>query len=266
MAEGEDAASWMAIRTNTRILNRVGMQGEESMSDAAQVHIYIENGGDRQLVQEILQALHPEFLEKTGLEIVRHDVSDWPPEPFVYAAADLRTRLGIRLSSTNCLTQDGNAYGKRIYLVMLVSEPAAQMPSPAPMGSGSGVPAGIPAAPLNGRPLSEGPAPQTSNPPVNVMSVISLVAGILGLISICISFLIPFILVFCEGLLGLAAVIAGLVGIHGSRKNRERGKEMAIAGLAMGVCALLATCATCIIAGVIWIYALSGTPTPMPFH
>jgi hypothetical protein len=86
-----------------------------------EVHVFIEKGGDDRLVREIVQALHPEFLQQPGLCLVRHDVPDWPSEPFTMAAVKLRLQNGITLSTSNCLVQDGNAYGKRLYLVMLKS-------------------------------------------------------------------------------------------------------------------------------------------------
>ncbi len=86
-----------------------------------EVHVFIERGGDDRLVREIVQALHPEFLLQPGLRLVRHDVPDWPEEPFVMAAVKLRMQNGTALSTGNCLVQDGNAYGKRLYLVMLKS-------------------------------------------------------------------------------------------------------------------------------------------------
>lgn len=89
------------------------------MENITEVHLYIEDGGNGKLVNEIIQALHPEFLQVPGLKIHRHDVTGWPSEPFVYAATDLMVHNGIKLTTTNCLTQDGSAYGKRLYLIML---------------------------------------------------------------------------------------------------------------------------------------------------
>jgi hypothetical protein len=84
-----------------------------------EVHVFIENGGDDRLMREIVQALHPEYLRQPGLRLVRHDVTDWPAEPFTMAAVKLRMQKGVALTTHNCLVQDGNAYGKRLYLVML---------------------------------------------------------------------------------------------------------------------------------------------------
>ena len=84
-----------------------------------EAHLYIEGGGDDRLVNEIVQTLHPEFLQTPGMMIHRHNVMDWPEVPFVMAAVDLRINSGIRLTENNCLTQDGSAHGKRMYLIMI---------------------------------------------------------------------------------------------------------------------------------------------------
>ena len=89
------------------------------MARIKDVHLYLEGGGDQKLVDEIIQALHPEFLGMPGLKIKMHDVTDWPDEPFAYAAVDLMTRQGIKLTTNNCLTQDGSAYGKQLYFIMI---------------------------------------------------------------------------------------------------------------------------------------------------
>ena len=49
-------------------------------------------------------------------------VAPWPSEMFAYAYATLRAHHGIELTSTNCLLQDGSAYGKRLYMVYLKDE------------------------------------------------------------------------------------------------------------------------------------------------
>ncbi|MFQ5750860.1 MAG: hypothetical protein ACE5HI_02590 [bacterium] len=86
--------------------------------DIKEVHLFIENGGDDSLVSEVMKALHPELLGVPGLKIVRHDVEGWVSDPFAYAYTKLALS-GIRLTETNCLTGEGEAYGKRIYRVLL---------------------------------------------------------------------------------------------------------------------------------------------------
>ena len=89
------------------------------MERVREVHLYIEGGASQALIDEIIRALHPEFLRIPGLKIVEHPVTDWPEEPFIVASVGLRMHHGIRLTTDNCFTQNGSAYGKRLYLVML---------------------------------------------------------------------------------------------------------------------------------------------------
>ncbi len=84
-----------------------------------ETHVFIEGGGDDRLMRQIIQALHPDFLSRAGMRLFRHDVPEWPSEPFVHAAVTLRVRHGIALRTDNCLLQDGSAFGKRLYLVMV---------------------------------------------------------------------------------------------------------------------------------------------------
>lgn len=89
------------------------------MVSIKEAHLFIEGGGDQHLVDQIIHALHPEFVSVIGPRICRHDVEDWPEEPFTLASIVLSMERGIRLTTDNCLVQDGSAYGKRLYLVML---------------------------------------------------------------------------------------------------------------------------------------------------
>jgi hypothetical protein len=65
----------------------------------------------------------------------------------------------------------------------------------------------------------------------NVLSIVSLVTGILGLVTAC-----------CSGILAPAAVITGWIGLAQIKKTGEKGKGMAIAGLITGGINLLITC------------------------
>ncbi|GEM_PF-2183992 len=84
-----------------------------------EAHVFLENGGGHRLMREIVQALHPEYVRQPGLRLVRHDVPDWPAEPFAMAAVKLRMQKGMTPTAGTCLVQGGNACGKRQYLVML---------------------------------------------------------------------------------------------------------------------------------------------------
>ena len=112
--------SYFLYRSRGRIASSFQRRQEAyGMEKIKEVHLYIEGGGDGLLVNEIVRTLHPEFLQTPGMMIHRHDVMDWPEVPFVMAAVDLRINSGIRLTENNCLTQDGSAHGKRIYLIMI---------------------------------------------------------------------------------------------------------------------------------------------------
>ncbi|MFQ5750857.1 MAG: hypothetical protein ACE5HI_02575 [bacterium] len=89
------------------------------LSEIKQAHLYIENGGDNELVSKILHDLHPEFYNVPDRKVVSYNVKEWPSDLFAYAYTNLITQFGIRLTSRNCLTQEGLADGKRIYLVVI---------------------------------------------------------------------------------------------------------------------------------------------------
>ena len=95
-------------------------------------------------------------------------------------------------------------------------------------------------------------APVPPPPPAktNVLAIISLIGGILGLLGICLG-IIPVIGLFCSipgGVFGLAAVVLGMIGINKTKVTGEKGKGMAIAGLILGVLTLLGVCVYSVIA------------------
>ncbi len=86
-------------------------------------------------------------------------------------------------------------------------------------------------------PASPVPAGKTS-----VLSIVSLLAGILGLPGVCLGFLPGPYVWLCwggGGFFGLAAVVTGAVGLAGIRKRAERGKGMAISGIVIGALVML---------------------------
>jgi hypothetical protein len=90
---------------------------------------------------------------------------------------------------------------------------------------------------------------ETSIPPVpasktNIMSIISLLAGIIGFLATCLS-VIPFVgvvFVIFSGLFGVIALVLGILGMNQVRKNAEKGKGMAIAGIVLGILILVGVC------------------------
>jgi hypothetical protein len=94
------------------------------------------------------------------------------------------------------------------------------------------------------------PTIEQSLPPVqtssknNVLAIISLVTGIIGLLFSCAA-LVPFIgwlSLICVAPCGLAALITGIIALTQVKKTGEKGKGMAMAGLIMGVLGITLVC------------------------
>ncbi len=75
----------------------------------------------------------------------------------------------------------------------------------------------------------------------NVLSIVSLVTGIIGFLSTCLGI---FVVVgqVCMGLFGLAGIITGFIGLGQVKRNPEKGKGMAIAGIILGVLTMIGLC------------------------
>lgn len=85
------------------------------------------------------------------------------------------------------------------------------------------------------------PAPPTKT---NILSIISLIAGILGFLSMCLG-IIPVLWWFCYGaggLLSIAALVLGFLGIKQIKKTGERGRGLAITGIVLGGLTILGVC------------------------
>jgi hypothetical protein len=85
-----------------------------------EIHIYIHEGGDGNIGLEIVKSLRPTCLSQViKPKIIMHNVSgEWPSDILGYAVGNLMV-LGITLSETNCLVENGLAFGKKIYVVYL---------------------------------------------------------------------------------------------------------------------------------------------------
>ena len=95
--------------------------------------------------------------------------------------------------------------------------------------------------PVEQVPPMPAPAPTAKT---NVLTIISLVTGIIGFISMCLG-IIPFLGWVCYGIGGLCAVAAlvlGFVGMNQAKKNGEKGRGMAITGIVLGALGLLGIC------------------------
>jgi hypothetical protein len=108
-----------------------------------------------------------------------------------------------------------------------------------------------------GTPVEQMPPPPATK--TNVLTIVSLVGGILGLLGMCISVFASLIPVFgsiCLGLSGILAVIAlitGFLGMGQANKNAEKGRGMAVTGIILSVIALLGVC----LLGIVQIFASS---------
>jgi hypothetical protein len=74
------------------------------------------------------------------------------------------------------------------------------------------------------------------------LAVISLIVGIVGLLLLCVALFTPAAVSFCPGLLAIAAIVTGLIGMSQAPKNAEKGRGMAVTGLVLGVVSILAAC------------------------
>lgn len=108
----------------------------------------------------------------------------------------------------------------------------------------------IPVEPVVPEPL---PPPVEARPKNNTMATISLIAGIVGVLSSCIgpfvvTLFLPVLAVFCVGgggLLGIASLVTGIIGTSQINKSAgaQKGKGMAIAGIVLGAINILIPCA-----------------------
>lgn len=85
----------------------------------------------------------------------------------------------------------------------------------------------------------------------NILALVSVVSGGLALLSALVSLVLSFlaavpgfICASVSGLFALAAIVTGIIGLVQVNRegNTEKGKGLAIAGLALGVLGLLAAC------------------------
>ncbi len=93
------------------------------------------------------------------------------------------------------------------------------------------------------------PVPQPAGQKSNVLSIISLVTGILGLVSMCLS-IIPILGWFCiaaGSLLSIAALVTGFIGMNKIKQTGEKGRGMAITGIVLGALGVLGICVVVIL-------------------
>lgn len=87
-------------------------------------------------------------------------------------------------------------------------------------------------------------SPIVPNTKTNVLSIISLVTGILGIIACCLNLFIGFLIfpIICSGLLAPAGLVTGLISLNQIKKSDDKGRGMAVAGTVMGIVGTLLAC------------------------
>jgi uncharacterized membrane protein HdeD (DUF308 family) len=106
------------------------------------------------------------------------------------------------------------------------------------------------------------------NPPVNNQSILSLVFGILTILSFCTGLVpVPFTGFICfptSFLLGILAIVFGAVSLNRIRQQKESGRPMAWGGIMIG--GLVFICMMCMIIAIasFFIYTHNSISTP-PF-
>jgi len=106
------------------------------------------------------------------------------------------------------------------------------------------------------------------SPPINPHSILSLVLGILTLLSFCTGFIpIPFTGFICfpaSSLLGVFALVFGLIALRRIKKNYESGLPMAWIGIVIGGLVFLWVLCMIVVIISLFSYAPGSFPTP-PF-
>ena len=107
----------------------------------------------------------------------------------------------------------------------------------------------IPVEPVTPAPLP----PLETGPKNNTMSLVSLISGVVGILSSCVgpfvvTFFLPVLAIFCVGggaLLGVASLVTGIIGTSQVSKSAgaEKGKGMAITGIVLGAINIIIPCA-----------------------
>jgi hypothetical protein len=105
-------------------------------------------------------------------------------------------------------------------------------------------------------------------PPVNTQSILSLIFGVLTLLSFCTGLLpIPFTGILCfpvSLLLGILALIFGFISLNRIRRHNHSGRPMAWAGIVIG--GIIFMCVLCMVVAIasFFIFAPDSFPAP-PF-
>jgi hypothetical protein len=104
------------------------------------------------------------------------------------------------------------------------------------------------------------------NPPINNQSILSLVFGILTIVSFCTGmFPVPFTGFICfptSFLLGILALVFGAVSLNRIRRQNESGSPMAWMGIILG--GVIFLCVMCMIVAFASLFIFSPDSIPLP--
>jgi hypothetical protein len=103
-------------------------------------------------------------------------------------------------------------------------------------------------------------------PPVNTQSVLSLVFGVLTILSFCTGWLpLPFTGILCfpvSFLLGILALVFGTYSLNRIRKHNESGRPMAWIGIMIG--GFVFVCVMCMIIAIVSLFIFAPNSIHMP--
>ena len=107
------------------------------------------------------------------------------------------------------------------------------------------------------------PSGRTAN--TNTLAIISLVTGILGILTTCPTFFVPFV-GLCSGVLSAGALITGFISKNQitHQSGNEQGKGMAVAGIVLGLVNLIIICVLVVI-GILVFFGVFVLPFSVPF-
>ncbi|MBK8618860.1 MAG: DUF4190 domain-containing protein [Anaerolineales bacterium] len=110
------------------------------------------------------------------------------------------------------------------------------------------------------------PGEEINTPPINTQSILSLLFGILTLISFCTGLLpIPFTGILCfpaSLLLGLLALLFGFISLNRIRRHNHSGRPMAWIGIMIG--GFVFMCVVCMVIVIASFFIFAPNSVPMP--
>jgi HEAT repeat protein len=92
----------------------------------SQVHVFFDGAGSQQLLEDVLQTLHPTLAQTPAVKRVWHDVrGGWPSDAFAFALTRLiaggfvPSTLSAKAIAERLSEQNGRIHGRRFYLLLV---------------------------------------------------------------------------------------------------------------------------------------------------